>query len=32
MGRLLLVVYTVRRTSDGKETIRVIGARQASRK
>lgn len=31
-GRLLLVVYTIRRTDNGKETIRIIGARQASRK
>ena len=32
LGRILHVVYTVRRTKDGKETIRIIGARQASRK
>ena len=31
-GRILLVVYTVWRADDGKETIRIIGARQASRK
>jgi uncharacterized DUF497 family protein len=31
-GRILLVVYTLRRKADGKETIRIIGARQASRK
>lgn len=31
-GRILLVVYTARRLSDGKETIRIISARQASRK
>ncbi|MDA0739348.1 MAG: BrnT family toxin [Nitrospirae bacterium] len=31
-GRILLVVYTIRRTEHGKETIRIIGARQASRK
>ncbi len=31
-GTLLLVVYTLRRAGDGKETIRIIGARQASRK
>jgi uncharacterized DUF497 family protein len=31
-GRVLLVVYTLRRTEDGKETARIIGARQASRK
>jgi uncharacterized protein len=30
--RVLLVVYTVRRTKDGEETIRIISARQASRK
>ncbi|MBI3604524.1 MAG: BrnT family toxin [Nitrospirae bacterium] len=30
--RVLLVVYTVRRMKNGKETIRVISARQASRK
>jgi uncharacterized DUF497 family protein len=30
--RILLVVYTVRRTKNGKETIRIISARQASRK
>ncbi|MCO6429952.1 MAG: BrnT family toxin [Deltaproteobacteria bacterium] len=30
--RILVVVYTVRRLSDGKETIRIISARQASRK
>jgi uncharacterized DUF497 family protein len=30
--RMLIVIYTVRRTSDGKETIRIISARQASRK
>jgi hypothetical protein len=29
---VLLVVYTIRRTGDGKETIRIISARQASRK
>jgi uncharacterized DUF497 family protein len=32
MGRILLVVYTVKRSIDGKETIRIISARQASRK
>jgi uncharacterized DUF497 family protein len=32
VGRVLLIVYTVRRTSDEKETIRIIGARQANRK
>jgi hypothetical protein len=31
-ARVLLVVYTVRRARDGQETIRIIGARQASRK
>jgi uncharacterized DUF497 family protein len=31
-GRILLTVYTVRRTPHGKETIRLISARQASRK
>ncbi len=31
-GRILLVVYTIRRAKDGKETIRVISARPASRK
>jgi uncharacterized DUF497 family protein len=31
-GRILFVVYTVRRQSDEKETIRIISARQASRK
>jgi uncharacterized protein len=31
-GRLLVVVYTVRRVKDGKETIRIISARLASRK
>jgi uncharacterized DUF497 family protein len=30
--RILLVVYTIRRSKDGKETIRIISARQASRK
>lgn len=30
--RLLLVVYTVRRTEHEKETVRIISARQASRK
>lgn len=30
--RILIVVYTVRRLKDGKETIRIISARQASRK
>ena len=31
-GRILLVVYTVRRRSRDQETIRIISARQASRK
>jgi uncharacterized protein len=30
--RVLLVVYTVRRVRHGQETIRIISARQASRK
>jgi hypothetical protein len=30
--RIVLVVYTVRRNHDGKETVRIIGARPASRK
>jgi uncharacterized DUF497 family protein len=29
--RVLMVVYTVRRMKNGKETIRIISARQASR-
>lgn len=33
VGRKILnVVYTVRRSKDGKETIRIISARHASRK
>ena len=31
-GRILLVVYTLRRLKNDKETIRIISARQASRK
>jgi uncharacterized DUF497 family protein len=31
-GRVLLVVYTLRRLAHGTETIRLISARQASRK
>ena len=31
-SRLLLIVYTIRRSADGKETIRIISARPASRK
>jgi uncharacterized DUF497 family protein len=30
--RILIVVYTIRRTKHGKEAIRIISARQASRK
>ncbi len=30
--RILLVVYTVRRGRDEQETVRIISARQASRK
>jgi hypothetical protein len=31
-GRVLLIVYVTRRLPHGKETIRIISARQASRK
>ena len=31
-GRTLLVVYTLRRLGNGIETIRIISARQASRR
>lgn len=31
-GRVLLVVYTLRRSRNGIETIRIISARQASRR
>ncbi|MBI3807013.1 MAG: BrnT family toxin [Nitrospirae bacterium] len=31
-GRILFVVSTIRRTRDEKETIRIISARQASRR
>jgi uncharacterized DUF497 family protein len=31
-GRVLFVVYTTRRLKNGKETIRSISARQATRK
>jgi uncharacterized protein len=31
-GRVLLIVYTVRRVRHGQENIRIISARQASRK
>jgi uncharacterized DUF497 family protein len=30
-NRVLLVIYTFRRLSDGTETIRIISARQATR-
>ncbi|MDC0358484.1 BrnT family toxin [Oligoflexia bacterium] len=30
--RILTIVFTVRMLSDGKETIRIISARQASKK
>lgn len=29
-ARVLLIVYTIRRARDGKETVRIISARQAS--
>ena len=32
LRRILLLVYTIRRMKDGKEAIRIISARQASRK
>jgi uncharacterized protein len=32
MGRILFVVYTIRGATHEKETIRIISARQASRK
>jgi hypothetical protein len=32
LGRILFVVYTLRRLRNGKETIRIISARQATRK
>jgi uncharacterized DUF497 family protein len=32
MGRILLVIYTIRELKHGKETIRIISARQATRK
>lgn len=32
MGRILFVTYTIRRLKNGKETIRIISARQATRK
>ena len=31
-GRILFVAYTIRRSEHEKETIRIISARQASRK
>jgi uncharacterized protein len=31
-GRVVLVVYTLRRGRNDEETVRIIGARQASRK
>ncbi|NOT96623.1 MAG: BrnT family toxin [Nitrospira sp.] len=31
-GRILFVVYTIRRRDHEKETVRIISARQASRK
>jgi uncharacterized DUF497 family protein len=31
VGRVLLIVYAARRSKDGKETIRIISARQSSR-
>ena len=31
-GRILMVAYTPRRLKDGKESIRIISARQATRK
>lgn len=31
-GTILLVVYTLRRSQNDKETIRIISARQANRK
>ena len=31
-GRVLLAVYTLRRLKNGREAIRIISARQASRK
>lgn len=31
-GRILLLVYTVRRVPHGQETVRIISVRQASRK
>lgn len=31
-NRVLMVVYTLRRTKNDRETVRIISARQASRK
>jgi uncharacterized DUF497 family protein len=31
-GRILTIAYTLRRLKNGKETIRIISARQATRK
>jgi len=31
-NRILMVIYTIRKATHGKETIRIISARQASRK
>jgi uncharacterized DUF497 family protein len=31
-GRILFVVYTIRRLKNEKETVRIISARQATRK
>jgi len=31
-GRVFLIVYTIRRLKDAKENVRIISARQASRK
>lgn len=31
-GRILIVIYTPRRVKHGKEIIRIISARQATRK
>jgi uncharacterized protein len=32
IGRILMIAYTPRRLKDGKEIVRIISARQASRK
>ena len=31
-GKILMVIYTIRKLENGKETIRIISARQASQK